>query len=113
MNKDIAFHYEDLCLPDCAIMHTILKGKKYFKHLKLTIANDTTISGPADMIKGFGRVNILLPNNTKLGIKYALYSPKFRRNLLNFKNIHANGYHIEIVYGDNIYSTSSFPYKGF
>jgi len=47
------------------------------------------------MIKGFGKANIVLPNNTRLSIKDALYSPESRRNLLSFKDIRANGYHIE------------------
>ena len=37
----------------------------------------------------------MLPNNTRLSIKDALYSPESRRNLLSFKDIRANGYHIE------------------
>jgi hypothetical protein len=49
------------------------------------------------MIKGFKRANILLQNNTKLGIKDALYSHESRRNLLNFKDICADSYHIEII----------------
>ena len=47
------------------------------------------------MIKGSGKANIVLPNNTRLSIKDALYSPGSRRNLLSFKDIRANGYHIE------------------
>jgi len=49
------------------------------------------------MIKGSGRANILLPNNSKLGIKDALYLPESRRNLLNFKDVCAHGYHIETI----------------
>ena len=47
------------------------------------------------MIKGSGKDNIVLPNNTRLSIKDALYSPESRRNLLSFKDIRANVYHIE------------------
>jgi hypothetical protein len=43
--------------------------------MTLTKANVTTILGSTDMIKGFRRANILLPNNTKLDNKDALYSP--------------------------------------
>jgi len=53
--------------------------------------------GPIDMIKGFERANIMLLNKTKLGIKNALYLYESRRNLLNFKDICANSYHIEII----------------
>ena len=49
------------------------------------------------MIKGSGRANILLPNNTKLGIKDALYLPESRRNLLSFKDVCAHGYHTETI----------------
>jgi hypothetical protein len=49
------------------------------------------------MIKDSRRANILLPNNTKLDIKDVLYSPEFRRNLPSFKDICANGYHIETI----------------
>ena len=49
------------------------------------------------MIKGLGKANIVLPNNTRLSIKDALYSPESRKNLLNFKDICTNGYHIETI----------------
>jgi len=72
----MAFQDGDLCLVDSATTHTILKEKKYFEYLILTKDNITIISGPTNMIKGFGKANILLPNNTKLGIKNTLYSPE-------------------------------------
>jgi len=93
----MTFHDGDLCLVDNSTMHTILKEQKYFEYLKLTKANVTTISGLTYMIQGYGRANTLSLNNTKLGIKDALYSPKSRRNLLIFKYIHVNGYHIETI----------------
>ena len=37
----------------------------------------------------------MLPNGTKLCIDDALYSSKSRRNLLSFKDICYNSYHIE------------------
>jgi len=49
------------------------------------------------MIKNFKRANILLPNNTKLGIKYVLYSLESRKKLPNFKYTRADGYYIEII----------------
>jgi hypothetical protein len=91
------FHDENLCLADNAIIHIILKENKFFEYLTLINANVIIISGPVDMIKNFKRANILLSNNTKLGIKYALYSLESRKNLPNFKYIHANGYYIEII----------------
>jgi hypothetical protein len=83
MKIDMVFRDEDLCLANSATTNTILNEKKYFKYLTLTKANSTIISGPTNIIKGFIRANILLPNNKKLGIKDELYS----------SNMRANGYH--------------------
>ena len=49
------------------------------------------------MIEGYGKANILMPNGTKLRIEVALYSSKSQRNLLSFKDIRSNGYHIETM----------------
>lgn len=40
------------------------KIKKYFLKLKFLKGKVSTISGPADLIEGFGRVVILLANGT-------------------------------------------------
>ena len=45
---------------------------------------------------------ILLPNDTKICISDALYSSRSRRNLLSFKDIRCNGYHIETISDENI-----------
>ena len=47
------------------------------------------------MIKGHGNANIVLLNNIRLSIKNVLYSLKSKINLFSFKDIRANGYHIE------------------
>jgi hypothetical protein len=60
------------------------------------------ISGISNLIEGSGRACILLPEGTKLIINDALYSSKFRRNLLSFKDIRRNGYNIEIMTENNI-----------
>ena len=86
---------EDFCLADSATMHTILKDKKYFQQLILSKAKVNTISGSSNLIEGFGRANIMLPKGTKIHTDDALYSSKSRRNLLNFKDIRGNGYHIK------------------
>ena len=62
----------DVCLADSATTHTILRNQKYFLNLTLLKANVNTISGPTDLIEGFGRAMILLPNNTKIYISDAL-----------------------------------------
>ena len=86
---------EDFCLVDSSTTHTILKDKKYFQSLKLCKANVNTISGSLNLIEGSGRAIIMLPKGTKLCIDDALYSSKSNRNLLRFKDIRYNGYHIE------------------
>jgi peptide/histidine transporter 3/4 len=93
---------EEICLADSATTHTILRDRKYFSNLISTRANVTTISGPADLIEGSGRAHIRLPNGTQLFIQEALYSRSSRRNLLSFKDIRLNGYHIETTNENNV-----------
>ena len=71
-------------------------------------ANVSTIY-PTNLVEGSRRANITLPNGTRFHINDALYSSKSRRNLLSFKGIRRNRYHIETTNKDNveyIYSTS-------
>ena len=74
--------------------------KKYFSNFTLAKSNVHTISGPVDMIKGSRIATIILPKGTKFQIEDALYSNKSSRNLLNFKDIHRNRYHIETMNHD-------------
>ena len=99
----------DICLADCATMHTILREKKYFLNLIVTNASVSTISGTLDLIEGSRRANIMLSNGTRFYINDGLYSSKLTRNLLSFKDIRKNGYHIETMNEDNkdsLYITS-------
>ena len=52
----------------------------------------------------FGRplANVMLRNGTRFHINDALYSSKSTRNLLSFKDIHINEYHIETMNEGNI-----------
>ena len=88
------------CLTDCAITHTILRDKKYFSNLTLAQSNVHTILAIVDLIKGSGRATVILPKGTKFQIEDAIYSAKSSRNLLSFKYIRRNGYHIEIINHD-------------
>ncbi|KAB2076703.1 hypothetical protein ERO13_A06G052350v2, partial [Gossypium hirsutum] len=85
---------EDLCLANSATTHTILKNKKYFSHLTMQKASISTIFGSTKIIESYG---ILLPRGTTFQINDALYSPKSQRNLLSFKDIRHNGYHIKTI----------------
>ena len=53
------------------------------------------------MIQGFERTTIILPSGTKIHINDALYSTKSKQNLLSFKDIRRNGYHIETMNNDS------------
>ena len=47
------------------------------------------------MIEGSGRAALLLPGGTLLVTDHTLYCSKSHRNLLSFKVIRQNGYHVE------------------
>ena len=99
----------DVCLADYATTYTILWDKRYFLSLTLTSGNVSTISGTSNLIEGSGRSNIMLPKGTRFHINDALYSSKSTRNLLSFKDICINGYHIETMNDGNkecLYITS-------
>jgi hypothetical protein len=85
----------DMCLADSATTHTILKDQKYFSYLMRKEANVNTISGTTQIIEGSGRAIISLYGGTQLYIDNALYSSKSNRNLLSFRDICLNGYHLE------------------
>ena len=90
----------DACLADYATTHTILRDKKYFSNFTLSQSNVNTISRLVDLIKGSGKATIILPKGFKLQIEDTLYSNKSSRNLLSFKDIRRNGYHIETMNHD-------------
>ena len=92
--------FGDACLADCATTHTILLDKKYISTFTLAQSNVHTISGHVDLIKGSGRATVILPKGTKFQIEDALHSNKSSRNLLSFKDIRRNGYHIETMNHD-------------
>ena len=87
----------DVCLTGCATTHTILRDKRYFIDLTLTNANVSTIYDTTNLIEGFRRANIMLPNGTRFHINDALYTSKSTMNLLSFKDIRRNGYHNETM----------------
>lgn len=85
------------CLLDSGTTHTILKNKEYFSKLVMFQADVNTISGTSKLIEGSGKACIMLPNGTKLVINDALYSSKSRRNLISFRDVRKNGYHLETM----------------
>ena len=91
----------DACFADCATTHTILCVKKYFSNISLVKSNVNTIPGLVDLIQGSRRATIILPRGTKIYINDALYYAKSKRNLLSFKDICRNGYHIKTMNDDS------------
>lgn len=51
--------------------------------------------GSSPMIQGRGTARFLLPHGTMINVADALYAPRANRTLLSFKDIRANGYHLE------------------
>ena len=92
----------NLCLVNNAITHTILKDLKYISCSKKQTINVNTIYGSAKLIEGFGIAHIIFPRGIKFVIDDALYSERSQRNLLSFKDISKNGYHIETTNKGNV-----------
>ncbi|KAB2017693.1 hypothetical protein ES319_D08G180000v1 [Gossypium barbadense] len=92
----------ETCLVDNATKHAILKDKKYFSYLTISDAHINTIPSSSNLIEGSRRAIILLPKGTKFVINDALFSTKSQRNLLSFKDICINGYHIRTMNEKNI-----------
>ena len=57
--------------------------------------------GNTKLVERSRRANILLPQGTIITIGDALFSSKSPRNLLSFKDIRSNGYHVETTNDDN------------
>ena len=72
------------CLVDSATTHTILRERQYFTNLIPKKAHLTTLSGPSNLIEGYGKARIMLSNGTILTIKEALYSPRSQKNVTEF-----------------------------
>lgn len=99
MSIDYSNFNGDICFTDGHTIHTILKDTKYLCYfVKVSIISYTT-----KIIESYGRANVLLYGTTKLHIENVLYFFKLvHRNLLNFKNILLNEYHIKTRNEENI-----------
>lgn len=96
-SSNVKLDGNEQCLLDSATTHTILRNKEFFTQLRPLEGNVNTISGVSKLIEGSGRALVLLPRGTKLIIKEALYSSKSRRNLLSFKDVRHNGFHMKTL----------------
>jgi peptide/histidine transporter 3/4 len=86
---------EETCLVDSCTTNTILRETRYFESIKKTPRSIMTIAGGKSKIVGSGRATIILPVRTTLLIEEALLYPESTRTLLSFKDIRANGLHVE------------------
>lgn len=86
---------EDICLVDSATTNTILRETRYFHTLTKKTGNIMTIAGSNAHIVGTGSATLVLPMGSHIFIKDALLYPNSKRTLLSFKDIRANGFHIE------------------
>ena len=69
----------------------------YNKNIKNDEVKMNTISGSTNLIEGFGRSNITLHSGTMFINDNVLLFTKSMRDLLSFKDIQLNGYHIETI----------------
>ena len=92
---------EDVCLLDSASTHTIFRSRHFFSSMTLHKTHVHTISGPIPIIDGFGNATIVLPKGTILHIENAFLSSRSKRNLLSFKDVRRDGYHVETIYEQN------------
>ena len=92
---------ENDCLLDSASTHIIFCSRDFFLSMTLRKAHVHTISGPLPIIDNLRNATIVLPNGTILHIEDTFLSSRSKRNMLNFKDVRCNGYHIETIYKQN------------
>lgn len=90
----------DICLIDSGNTHTILKDTNFFKIVTLVRANISIIYGLIELIDVSDNATLTMPNGITLNIENAILSSKSNKNLLSFKDIRLNGFHIETQYED-------------
>ena len=86
---------EEICLLDSATTNTILRETRYFQTLTKKTGNIMTIAGSNAHIVGTGSATLVLPMGTQIFVKDAILYPDAKRTLLSFKDIRANGFHVE------------------
>jgi hypothetical protein len=85
----------ELCLVDSGTTNTILRDTRYFQTLTKKSGNIMTIAGSNAHIVGTGSATLVLPMGTQIFVKDALLYPDSKRTLLSFKDVRANGFHVE------------------
>jgi hypothetical protein len=83
------------CIVDSGTSHTILRSKECFTQITPSHRTMTTIMGSDQIEEGHGPATITLPRGTSIHIRSAIYAPNATKNLISFKDIWENGYHIQ------------------
>jgi hypothetical protein len=86
---------KDICIVDSGTTNTILKETKYFHKIMKNVGSITTITRSDSCVIGSGKATITLPMGIQIQIKEALLYPESTRTLLSFRDIRANGFHVE------------------
>jgi len=73
----------------------ILRETKYFQTLRKKNGNIMTITRSDAHIMGTRSATLVLPMDTQFFVKDALLYPDSKCTLLSFKDVHANGFHVE------------------
>jgi peptide/histidine transporter 3/4 len=84
-----------ICLVDSGTTNTILRETRYFQTLTKKSENIMTIAESDAHIMGTRSATLVLPMGTQIFVKDALLYPSSKCTLLSFKDIHANGFHVE------------------
>ena len=92
-----ACHLESISL-EIFVWQTVLQLILFYKTISIFVWRYfTTISYHVTLIDGSDKATIILPGGTILHLQDALYSTQSKRNLLSFKDIRWNGYHLETM----------------
>lgn len=92
--------YPDICIVDSGTTHSILRKREFFHQITPSHRQVTTIMGQHQIEESHGPATLTLPRGTVLQITLALYGPKATQNLISFKDIRANGLHIQSSMGN-------------
>jgi len=85
----------ELYLIDSGTTNTILRDTRYFQTLTKKSGNIMTIAGSNAHIAGTESATIVIPMGTQIFVKDALLYLDSKRTLLSFKDVRANGFHVE------------------
>jgi peptide/histidine transporter 3/4 len=84
-----------VCLVDSGTTNTILRETRYLQILTKKSGNIVSIAKSNAHIVGTGSATLVLPMGTQVSVKDALLHPDSKHTLLSFKDIRANGFHVE------------------